>query len=98
MRGWTEYAFNDASVKRSEPGTAVSIVSDYGGGQPGDRGSIPGRGERIFSVASVSKPPLGLTQPPVQWVPGDPFPGAEARPGRDDNHSPPPYSVEVKNE
>jgi hypothetical protein len=30
MRGWTEHAFNDASVKRSKPGSAVSTVSDYG--------------------------------------------------------------------
>jgi hypothetical protein len=39
-------------------------------GRPGDRGSIPGKSERIFSVASVSRPALGPTQPPVQWVPG----------------------------
>jgi hypothetical protein len=39
-------------------------------GQPGDRGSIPGRGERIFPLASVSRPALGQTQPPVRWVPG----------------------------
>jgi hypothetical protein len=31
------------------------------------RGSIPGRGER---KASVSRPAVGPTQPPVQWVPG----------------------------
>jgi hypothetical protein len=39
-------------------------------GRPGDRGSIPGRGKRIFPLASVSRPALGSTQPPVQWVPG----------------------------
>jgi hypothetical protein len=32
--------------------------------------SIPSRGERIFPVASVFRPALGPTQPPVQWVPG----------------------------
>jgi hypothetical protein len=36
---------------------------------PGDRGSIPGRGKKIFLLASVSWPALGPTQPPVQWVP-----------------------------
>jgi len=31
---------------------------------------IPGRGERVFPLASVPRPALGPTQPPVQWVPG----------------------------
>jgi hypothetical protein len=30
--------------------------------------------KRIFPRASVSRPALGLTQPPVQWVPGVLFP------------------------
>jgi hypothetical protein len=46
-------------------------------GQPGDRGSIPGRGERIFPLASVSRPALGPTQPPVRWVPGVLSPGVK---------------------
>jgi hypothetical protein len=53
-------------VYHQEPGSSVSIVSDYG---LGDRGSIPGRGERIFPLSSVSRPTLGPTQPSVQWVP-----------------------------
>ena len=40
--------------------------------------SIPGR-STSFSITSV--PALGLTQPPVQWVPGL-LPGAE-QPGRE---------------
>jgi hypothetical protein len=39
-------------------------------GRPGDQGSIPGRGEMICSLASVSRTALGPTQPPVQRVPG----------------------------
>jgi hypothetical protein len=39
-------------------------------GRPGDRGSIPGRGEIIFPLAFVFRPALGPTQPLVQWVPG----------------------------
>jgi hypothetical protein len=37
--------------------------------------SIPSRGERIFPVASVSRPALGPTLHPVQWVPGVLSPG-----------------------
>jgi hypothetical protein len=47
-------------------GRSVSVVSGYG---LDDRGSIPGRGERIFLLASVSRPALGPTQPPFKWVP-----------------------------
>jgi hypothetical protein len=50
-----------------EPGSSVTIVSGYG---LEDRGSIPGRGEMIFPLASVSRPALGPIQLPVQWVPG----------------------------
>jgi hypothetical protein len=39
----------------------------------------------------------GALQPPVQWVPGGPFPGAKARPERDADHSPP-SSTEVEYE
>jgi hypothetical protein len=39
-------------------------------GRQGDCGSIPGRGERIFPLTSVSRPALGSIQPPVQWVLG----------------------------
>jgi hypothetical protein len=78
----------------SRDGVAVSIVSGYG---LDDRGSITGRGERIFPVASVSRPVLGPTHPPVQWVPVILSPGVKARPGRDADHSPS-YSAEVKNE
>jgi hypothetical protein len=51
-----------------------TFVSQYSvwlrAGRPGDRGSIPGRGERIFPLASVSRPAQGPTQPPVQRVLG----------------------------
>jgi hypothetical protein len=53
---------------------SVSRVAHYRvwlwAGRPGDRGSIPDRGERIFPLASVSRPALGPTQPPAQWVLG----------------------------
>jgi len=45
------------------PGSSVGIVIDYGLEGPG---SNPG-GDEIFRP---SRPGLGLTQPPVKWVPG----------------------------
>jgi hypothetical protein len=43
----------------------------------------------IFPLSSVSRPALGPTQPPVQWVTRVLSPGVRARPGRDADHSPP---------
>jgi hypothetical protein len=57
------------------------------------RGSIPGRGKYIFSIAS--RPLLRPIHPPIQWVPGDLSSGVK-RLGRQANNSPPPSS-EVKN-
>jgi hypothetical protein len=48
-------------------------------------------------LSSVSRPALGPTQPPVQWVPGILTPGVKTRLGRDADHSPP-SSAEVVNE
>jgi hypothetical protein len=75
----------------SEPGSSVTVVSGYG---LDDRAievrSLTGV-KSYFSSASVCRQVLGLTQPPVQWVPGVPSPG------RDADHSPP-SSAEVENE
>jgi hypothetical protein len=60
-------------------------------GRPGDRGSTPGRGEMIFPLAS------GVHPASCTVGTGGPFPGTEARPGRDANHSPP-SSDEVEND
>jgi hypothetical protein len=82
-----------------ELGSSVSIVL-Y------DRGSIPGRcnvrsfvngfpaGLGIFLFTTASRPALGSTQPPIQWVPGVPSLGVK-RPGRESDHSSP-SSAEVK--
>jgi hypothetical protein len=71
-------------------------VSDYG---LDDRaiGVRSLAGQRIFPLASVSRPALGPTQPPVQWVPGVLSPGVKVQLGRDADHSPP-SSAKVENE
>jgi hypothetical protein len=51
-------------------------------------------GSRIFSFPMSSKPALGYTQPPIQWIPGALPPGVK-RPWREADHSPP-ASAEVK--
>jgi hypothetical protein len=61
--------------------SSVSIVTGYG---LVGRGLIPSRGE-VFFLSTVFRPALGLTQPPIQWVPG-----------REANHSPS-SSAEFKN-
>jgi hypothetical protein len=78
-----------------ELGSSVSIVSDY---TLDDQGLIPSQErQRIFPLASVSRPALSPIQPPVQWVTGGPLPRGKVRPGHDADHSPP-FSSEVKNE
>jgi hypothetical protein len=52
----------------NEPGSSVSIVSDYGLDDRAIEVRSPAEA-RIFPPASVSRPALGPTQPPVQWVP-----------------------------
>jgi hypothetical protein len=48
------------------------------------------QGLRIFLFATASRPAVGPTQPPIQWVPRVKWPGREV------DYSPP-FSAEVKN-
>jgi hypothetical protein len=77
-------------------GSSVSIVSGYGLDDRAIEVRSPA-GARIFPIASVSRPALEPTQPPVQWVPGVLSPGVKARPRRDADHSTP-SSAEIENE
>jgi len=66
---------------KSGPGSSVGIATGYGLDGP----EIESRFGRGF--LHLSRPALGLTQPPVQWVPG--LSRGERRPGRgaDPSHS-----------
>jgi hypothetical protein len=78
------------TVPQGGPGSSIGIVATgYGLDGPG----IESRWGRDFS--HKSRPVLGPTQPPVQWVPGL-SPGVK-RPGRGTEHPTPP-SAEVENE
>jgi hypothetical protein len=75
-----------ARVCRSRD-SAVDIATGYG---------LDDRGVRIpspikvteFSFSTSSRPALGSTQPPIQWVPGALSPGVR-RPDREADHSHP---------
>jgi hypothetical protein len=52
-------------------------------------------GGKIFLLSMFTRPVLGPTQPPIQWVPGNLTPGLK-RPGSEAHHSPP-TNAEVRN-
>jgi hypothetical protein len=51
-------------ILRGSRDSAVGIATGYGG-----RSLSPDRG-KIFLLSTSSRPVLGPTQPPIQWVPG----------------------------
>jgi len=75
-------------MSESGPGSLTGIPTGCGLDGPG----IDSRWGRDFP--HMSRPALGPTQPPVQWVPAL-FRGKE-RPGRDADPSPPSSAVIMK--
>jgi hypothetical protein len=73
--------------------TVQRLATGWKTGKLRGRCSSPGRVKNFFFSTS-SRPTLGLTQPPIQWVPGALSPGIK-RLGREADHSPP-ISAEVK--
>jgi hypothetical protein len=72
--------------------SVVAIATSYG---LDDRGRSSSTGTvKNFLFSTSSRPALGSTQPPIQWVPGALSPRVK-RPEREAHHSPP-TSAEVK--
>jgi hypothetical protein len=75
--------------------SSVGIATRLRTGLSEQSGFDSRRGLWIFLFATASRPALGPTQPPIQWVSGILSPGVK-RPRRETDHSPP-SSAEVKN-
>jgi hypothetical protein len=73
---------------------AIGIATGYGLDGRADSSSSPGGGKSLL-LSTLSRPVLGPTQLPIQWLPGDLLPWVK-RPGREADHSPP-TSADVKN-
>jgi hypothetical protein len=78
----------EALLHSCGPGSVIGIATAYGQDNPG----IESRWGRDFP--HLSRPSLGPTQPPVQWVPG--LSRGKERPERGANLSPPSTAVVKK--
>ena len=76
-------------MRDSGPGSIVGIETGYGLDGPVIESRWEGR-----DFPHLSRPALGPTQPPVQWVPG--LSRGKERPGRDADPSPPSSAVVKK--
>jgi len=84
---WNSFILINAPCIFCGPTGSVDIATDYGLDGPG----IVSRWGEIFRP---SRPALGPTQPPVQWVPG--LSRGKVRPRRAADHSPPSSAVVMK--
>jgi hypothetical protein len=72
----------------------MKLISRLCKGKVTSMGFYPFMGD-IFLLSTLSRPVLGSTQPPIQWVPGALSPGIK-QPGLEADHSPPTIA-EIKN-
>ena len=85
---WLFKHFQCATPRLSGPRSVFGVATGYGL----DGLGIESRWGRDFP--HLSRPALGPTQPPVQWVPG--LSRGKKRPGRDADPSPPSSAVVKK--
>jgi hypothetical protein len=69
--------FTNSNSNKTGAGLAQAVQCLTTDWSTGGSGFDSRRGQRIFPLASVSRPALGPTQPPVQWVPGVLSPGVK---------------------
>jgi hypothetical protein len=70
-----QFLYTQVLTGKGSRGNSASIVSDYGLDDPAIEVRSPAEAKRIFTNASVSRPALDPTQPPVQWIPRHPSRG-----------------------
>ena len=70
----------DSTLVICGPGSSVGIATDY-------ELDGPGTNPVADEIFRPSRPAMGPTQPPVNWVPG--LSWGKVRPGRAADHSPP---------
>ena len=87
LRDLRKYFYESSLVVNMDGDSSVDISTRYGL----DGAGIESRWGRDFP--HPSRPALGPTQPPVQWLPG--LSSEVKRPGRGADH-PPTYSAEMK--
>jgi hypothetical protein len=91
---WPQCLHKDSPCYRCrQPGQRSRYSAWLQAGQPRGRISNPGM-VKNFLFSTSSRPALGSTQPPIQWVPGPLYLGVK-RQGCEADHSPP-ASAEVK--
>jgi hypothetical protein len=90
--GFQYDAYTLTTSMKTEPGQFNGTSLGYG---LDDRGFESHQGLGIFLFTTASRPALGLTQSPIEWVPGVVSLGVK-RSGREADYSPP-SSAEVKN-
>jgi hypothetical protein len=66
---WRQTEIRVGDYKLASLGNSDSIVSGYGLDDRAIEVRSPAEAKRIFPLASLCRPDLGPTQPPVQWVP-----------------------------